>query len=93
MQVNNEKPTTSPVSLLGTQSFEAFYRNLPELLEKYYGKWVAYHGAELVGTGRSQTALYQKCLHRGYKEDEFVVLLATSQALYDRDEILLPPNR
>jgi len=40
----------------------AFYRNLPELLKKHYGKWVAYHGDEFMGLGRTQTELYQKCL-------------------------------
>jgi hypothetical protein len=86
-QENLAEPSTSP---LLTQSMAAFYRNLPELLKKHYGKWVAYHGDELLGLGRTQTELYQKCLRRGLKEDEFIVLYADNQALHDHEEIDLP---
>jgi hypothetical protein len=45
-QENLAEPSTSP---LLAQSTDAFYRNLPELLKKHYGKWVAYHGDEFMG--------------------------------------------
>ncbi|HEV3082854.1 MAG TPA: hypothetical protein VGY66_23920 [Gemmataceae bacterium] len=86
-QENLAEPSTSP---LLAQSTDAFYRNLPELLKKHYGKWVAYHGDEFVGAGRSETQLHQECLRRGWKEDEFIVLYADNQALYDHEEIDLP---
>jgi hypothetical protein len=38
-QENLAEPSASP---LLAQSMAAFYRNLPELLKKHYGKWVAY---------------------------------------------------
>lgn len=63
------------------------------MLKKHYGQWVAYHGDECAGVGRTQTDVYQECLRRGLKEDEFEVLLVTSQPLSDREEIPLPPNR
>jgi hypothetical protein len=37
------------------------------------------------GAGRTQTDLYQQGLRRGLPEGEFVVLFATSQALFDRE--------
>jgi hypothetical protein len=74
------------------QSFDAFYRDLPEVLKKHYGQWVAYHGNECIGFARTQTELHQRCLRLGLNEDEFVVLYADRQALYDQEEIELPPN-
>ena len=92
MQPTNDNLAKTPASPLFFRSFDAFYRNLPHLLGKYYGKWVAYHGDEFVGTGRSATDLRKKCLRRGFKEDKFAVLFVTSQALYDQEEIPLLPN-
>jgi hypothetical protein len=93
MQPNAQPVTTAPVSPLFASSIAAFYHNLPELLKTYYGKWIAYHGDEFLGAGRSETVLYQQCLRRGFKDDEFVVLLADNQALHDFQEIPLPPER
>jgi len=86
MQPNQDHLPTPPASLRD-QSMAAFYRNLPELLKKHYGKWIAYHGDELVGVGRTQTELYELCRRRGLNDDEFDVLFATAQALHDNDEI------
>jgi hypothetical protein len=36
-------------------------------------QWVAYHGDERVGFGRSKTDLCQECFHRGLRRGEFVV--------------------
>jgi hypothetical protein len=69
---------------------DAFYRDLPELLKKHYRKWVAYHGNDCLGVGRTQTELYEQCLRRGLKEDEFIVLFADRMALTDRAEINIP---
>jgi hypothetical protein len=80
-------------SPLTSQSIDAFYRDLPELLEQHNGKWVAYHGDKCIGVGPTETELYQKCFRLGLKEDEFAVLFAIDQALYDREEIELPPER
>jgi hypothetical protein len=68
----------------------AFYRDLPELLETHPGKWVAYHGDHFVGWGGTQTELYRRCVERGLKDTEFIVLFADRAALADREEIELP---
>ena len=89
MQPNEETPA-APAPSMEIQSMDAFYRDLSGLLKTHYRKWVAYHGDELIGVGRTQTELYQKCLRRGLKEDEFVVMFADNMALSDRDEINIP---
>jgi len=89
MQPNQEN-AASAVPSMESQSMDAFYRDLPELLKEHPRKWVAYHGDELIGVGRTQTELYHKCLRRGLKEDEFVVMFADNMALSDRDEINIP---
>jgi len=52
---------------------EAFRRDLPELLEKHMGKWVAYSGEERIGIRDSKIELISKCFERGLRDDEFVV--------------------
>jgi hypothetical protein len=56
-------------------SQEAFWRELPELLPKASRKrrWVAYHGDERIGFGRTETELYQECYRRGLSEDEICI--------------------
>lgn len=61
------------ISPLVAQSQAAFRRDLPELLKKRHGQWVAYHGDECIGFGRSQIELYQQCVRRGLKDEDFVV--------------------
>lgn len=51
-----------------------FRRNLPALLPKYRGKWVAYHGSKRLDISPSKTTLYQKSLAGGVPEDELLVL-------------------
>ena len=55
------------------QSIDAFRRDLPELSNTHYGKWVAYHGDERIGFGRTETELYDECFRRGLTRDDFVV--------------------
>jgi hypothetical protein len=38
-----------------------------------FRQWVAYHGDERVGFGRSKSDLYQECFRRGLRRGEFVV--------------------
>jgi len=85
---------TAPIpGALLAQSTGAFYRDLPELLKKHDGMWIAYHGDRCVGIARTETDLYQDCLRQGLPEAEFIVLYADRQALHDREEVDLPPNR
>ena len=81
-----------PVSRLCAQAHDAFYRSLAELLKSHDGQWVAFRGEELIGFARTQTELYERCLRRGLKEDEFVILFADDTALGDQEEIDLPVN-
>jgi hypothetical protein len=36
-------------------------------------QWVAYHGDERVGFGKTQTEVYQECFRRGLQRGEFYV--------------------
>jgi hypothetical protein len=90
MQPQQEQPTSPTVSPLYLQAQQAFYRRLPELLQKHARQWVAFHGEELIGCGRTQTELFQRCVRHGLREDEFVVLFADDAALGDQQEIDLP---
>ncbi len=67
----------------------AFRRDLPELLKdrRLRGQWVAYHGEQRVGVGRSKQGLYQQCLKQGLPYGEFVVRHVAPE--YD-DEVDLP---
>jgi hypothetical protein len=57
------------------RSQEAFRRELPLLLQnpRLYRQWVAYRGEERISIAPSKRQLYQECLRRGMREDEFVV--------------------
>ena len=91
----NPEPQTdaeASVSPILRRSFDAFYRNLPELLKTHCRQWVAFHGDECIGFARTQTELYQRCLRQGLKEDEFEVLLISPMALDDRKDIDAFPN-
>jgi len=67
------------------KSIDAFRRDLPELLKTHPGKWVAYHGDERVGFGKTETGLYQACFRRGLTRDDFIVGFVTPGA-FDPDE-------
>jgi hypothetical protein len=55
------------------RGLRAFLCDLPELLRKYEGQWVAYSGDRRLGISRSKSELTQQCLRRGLRRDEFVV--------------------
>ena len=62
------------------KSQAAFRRDLRQLLDKRYGQWVAYHGDERICFGRSQFELYDECIRRGLRDDEFVVRVVAPEA-------------
>jgi hypothetical protein len=68
-----------------TKSIEAFRRDLPEMLKTRRGWWVAYHGGERIGFGRSKTDLYEECFRRGLTRDDFVVC-GVEESTFDPDE-------
>jgi len=67
------------------ESIQAFRRDLPEMLKSHRGKWVAYHGDDRIGFGKTQTELYQKCFRRGLTRDDFVVC-GVEEGTFDPDE-------
>jgi hypothetical protein len=76
--VSRDEPSSSawvdrPIPPLIQQGQEAYRRDLPELLKKHKGKWVAYSGDRQLGIGRSKPELFQWCVRQGLGRDEFVV--------------------
>jgi len=67
------------------KSIDAFRRDLPELLQTHPGRWIAYHGDERVGVGKTETELYQRCFARGLTRDDFIVGF-TEPGAFDPDE-------
>jgi len=67
------------------KSIDAFRRDLPEMLKKHRGKWVAYHGDQRIGFGRTETELYEVCFRHGLKRDDFVVC-GVEEGVFDPDE-------
>ena len=73
------------------QSQAAFRRDLPELLKSRYRWWVAYHGDERIGFGKTETELYKECFRRGLSEDEFVVRSIQPDAAEEIMEVEFTP--
>jgi len=66
---------SSLISAAMLRAQQAFWRDLPELLKSrhYHGQWVAYHGDERIGLGKTATELYQRCLQQGFQRGGFYV--------------------
>jgi hypothetical protein len=64
------------------KSQEAFFRDLPELLNdrKLKGRYVAYHGNERIGIAMDDVPLIRECLRRGLNRDEYDVLIIEPQS-------------
>jgi hypothetical protein len=90
MTPQHKEPVLQASESLYDRSRAAFYRDLPELLRRHCGRWVAYHGDEFAGSAPTQTELFQRCVGRGWKDGEFVVLFADHTALEDHEETELP---
>ncbi len=78
-------PLSEVIPPLIQRSQEAFHRELPRLLQEHPRKWVAYHGDERIAVGPSKTKLYQECLHRGLKVEEFVVRFIQPEEMREVD--------
>src|SRR6266566_3120710 len=66
-------------------SLAAFRRDLPELMNTHYREWVAYHGEERVGFGKTEFELYQVCFRMGLTEEEFLVRSVESEMAEEAD--------
>ena len=80
-----EKPESLP-----TRAWEAFVRDLADLLRTSQGKWVAYRGPDRVCIGDSKPAVYEECGRRGLPADELFVELIYPAAV-ELPEVFLPP--
>ena len=69
------------------KSIAAFRRDLPALLQRHRGSWVAYHGDERIGFGKTQTRLYEECFRRGLTRNDFVVC-GVDEGTFDPDEVI-----
>ncbi|MCI0704057.1 MAG: hypothetical protein L0241_23610 [Planctomycetia bacterium] len=56
------------------KSLRVFKAHFPELLKKHPGWWAACDASELLFVGNDWDTIYKKCLKRGLKETEFVVV-------------------
>lgn len=77
-----------PVPPMIRRANEAYLRDLPEMLRTHYRQWVAYHGDQRLGFGRSKRQLVGECLRRGLPDDEFVVY-SVEPEIPDDDELEL----
>jgi hypothetical protein len=75
------------------RSQEAFFRDLPEILEdeSLRGQWVVYHGDQRLEIGPTQTDVIRECNRRGLKDDEYDVFVIRPQ-LPEPEEVDYPPS-
>ncbi len=90
MSPDQTKPGVPPEALVYERARAAFYRDLPELLQKRSGQWVAYQDENCIGFAGTQTELFRRCLQRGLKEEDFILRFVSTAALADHEEVDLP---
>src|SRR5688500_13769934 len=56
------------------RALRVFKAHFPELIAKHPKRWAACDGNGVLFVGDSQEVLYKRCLKRGLRETEFVVL-------------------
>lgn len=56
------------------KALRVFKAHFPELIAKHPKRWAACDGKKVLFVGDSQEVLYARCLKRGLKATEFVVL-------------------
>jgi hypothetical protein len=62
------------LAALQKAAFQAFSRDLPQLLKAHPGKWVAYHGSEQLGVADDDVTLYEASRRRGLEPQEVLVI-------------------
>ncbi len=69
-----ERALNEAIPGLIMQARTAWRRDLPMLLKKHPGQWIAYHGEKQIGIGQNKKELFQKCLREGLQRGEILVL-------------------
>jgi hypothetical protein len=79
---------TAPGTL---HSMQAFWRDLPELLKRRrnHGKWVAYHGDQLLGIATDDAPLIREVLRRGLPAEAYFLtrIVPTEQPPWEAEEV------
>jgi hypothetical protein len=65
------------------KALRVFVDNFPELLKKHLNKWVACDTNGVLFAGYSWDVIFNRCLKRGLKPDEFVVNYVMPGAIDD----------
>ncbi len=55
------------------RSYDAFLRNLPQLMAEHCYEWVAFSGDTQIAIGPSKRQLYRHCLDAGYVSGNFLI--------------------
>lgn len=74
---NRPQPTGSHRVMLPPgieHALRVFKAHFPDLIAKHEKRWAACDTERLLWVGDSHEVLYKRCLKRGLKEDEFIVL-------------------
>jgi hypothetical protein len=72
-----EPPPLPPETRKALRVFKAHF---PKLIARHPGKWAACDGESVLWVGDSQEVLYKRCLRKGLREEEFIVLCLLSDA-------------
>jgi hypothetical protein len=72
-----------PVSPVMQAAWDAFQRDLPQLLKEKPGWWVLYHGDKRLGINKDDRPLYRLCDEQGWPSDEIVVFCVEPIPEYD----------
>jgi hypothetical protein len=73
-----------PVSPHYTAAWEAFQRDLPQMLRERRGQYVVYRGEKRLAFAKNDMDLYHQCRRDGIPEDEFLVLCVEPVPPYDQ---------
>jgi hypothetical protein len=75
------------------RSQDAFFRDLPKLLEDkdHWGQWAAYHCDELIGTSHSRDELIREVNRRGIGAEDFDLFVIAPQSR-DVEEVTFPSS-
>ena len=79
-EANNELPWYFQVPPIIELAERTFWRDLPQLLKDHYGKWVCYHGDQIIGFADSSFDLCDECARRGIPERDYFLEYVIEQS-------------